>query len=93
MSEQALGHGERGHRIRLAMRPGAWLTWGGLEFFLDGVSAWVGSWNGVKLRSGVTPVNGRVYTLVVIGPAVAEDRNGFWNAPTVTLVDNDPELQ
>jgi hypothetical protein len=29
----------------------------------------------------------------VIGPAVAEDSDGFWNPPTVTLVDNDPELQ
>jgi hypothetical protein len=66
---------------------------GGLEFFVDGVSQWVGSWNGVTRLSAVTPINGRVYTLVVIGPAVAEDSDGFWNAPTVTLVDNDPELQ
>jgi hypothetical protein len=66
---------------------------GGLEFFLKGVSAWVGSWTGVTRRSGITPVNGRVYTLVVIGPAVAEAPDGFWNRPTVTLVDNDPELQ
>jgi hypothetical protein len=66
---------------------------GGLEFFLEGVSAWVGSWTGVIRLSGVTPVDGRVYTLVVIGPAVAEAPDGFWNRPTVTLVDNDPELQ
>jgi putative spermidine/putrescine transport system permease protein len=34
MSEQALGHDElRKPRIRVAMRPGAWLTWAVLAFF------------------------------------------------------------
>ena len=58
-----------------------------------GVEIWQGSWTSAIRRSDITPVNGRVYTLVVLGPAVAPGRRDFWNPIAVTLVDNDPALQ
>lgn len=34
--------------------------------------------------------NGRAYTLVLIGPSVTAGSGAFWNAPMLTVVENDP---
>nr|MDQ2647319.1 hypothetical protein [Myxococcota bacterium] len=47
-------------------------------------------WSEVTERSGVTPVDGRNYTVVVVGPAVGLAENGFWNASRAVVVDSDP---
>jgi hypothetical protein len=66
---------------------------GGLTLLSAGVVIWEGPWDGVIEMSGVTPVNGRVYTLVVVGPAVGDDPASFWNPTALSLVDNDPMPQ
>jgi hypothetical protein len=66
---------------------------GGLTLLSAGVVIWEGPWDGVIEMSGVTPVNGRVYTLVVMGPAVGDDPASFWNPTALSLVDNDPMPQ
>lgn len=66
---------------------------GSIALLSEGVEIWQGSWNSVMRMSDITPVNGRVYTLVVLGPAVDAAPWGFWNPIAVTLVDNDPMLQ
>jgi hypothetical protein len=66
---------------------------GGLTLLSAGVVIWEGPWEDVIEMSGVTPVNGRVYTLVVMGPAVGDDPASFWNPTALSLVDNDPMPQ
>lgn len=66
---------------------------GGIALLSAAVVIWEGSWKALSRISGITPVNGRVYTLVVIGPAVEAAPWGFWNPTAVTIVDNDPMLQ
>ena len=61
--------------------------------FAEGVVILEDSWEAVIERSGVTPVNGRVYTLVVMGPAVGDEPASFWNPLALSLVDSDPMLQ
>ena len=65
---------------------------GGLTLLSEGVVILEDSWEAVIDRAGITPVNGRVYTLVVIGPAVS-DPGSFWNPMALSLVDSDPMLQ
>ena len=66
---------------------------GGLTLLAEGVVILEDGWDAVIERSGVTPVNGRVYTLVVMGPAVGDDPASFWNPLALSLVDSDPMLQ
>jgi hypothetical protein len=47
-------------------------------------------WLGIEKRSGVSPEDGRGYTLIVIGASYTVPEGDFWHSMAFTLVDNDP---
>jgi len=65
-------------------------TWG-LQVLSGGSVMYSEPWADITERSGVTLVDGRNYTVVVVGPAVGlTTNNGFWNASRAVVVDSDP---
>ena len=64
-------------------------SWG-LQVLANGSVMYSEPWSDVTERSGVTPVDGRNYTVVVVGPAVGLAPTGFWNASRAVVVDSDP---
>jgi hypothetical protein len=48
-------------------------------------------WTDVTERTGITLVDGRNYTVVVVGPSVGLGlTGGFWTASRAVVVDSDP---
>jgi hypothetical protein len=51
-------------------------------------------WAAVRRRAGLGLLaDGRVYTLIAIGPAPDIGQQGFWHDFAFTLVDNDPSVE
>jgi hypothetical protein len=49
------------------------------------------SWNELREASGIDQVSAsRTYTAILLGSTPNLVRKGWWNAPTIALVDNDP---
>lgn len=56
-----------------------------------GVPVYQSSWPDVLETAGLETVTaGRTYTAIFVGPDPLVIKEGFWNAPAFTLVDNDP---
>jgi hypothetical protein len=56
----------------------------------SGSSLGTQSWLGALAPNDITLVDGRAYTLVLIGAGVGAAEGLWWNAPMLTVVDNDP---
>jgi hypothetical protein len=62
-----------------------------IELLSDFTQLLAERWSAIKMRAGLsTLVDGRSYTLVVLGPAAGFTRKGFWNPPALSVVPNDP---
>jgi hypothetical protein len=62
-----------------------------IELLSDFTSVFAERWSAIKMRAGLsTLVDGRSYTLVLLGPAAGFARKGFWNPSALSVVPNDP---
>jgi hypothetical protein len=62
-----------------------------IELLSDFTSLFAERWSAIKARAGLsTLVDGRSYTLVLLGPAAGFAGKGFWNPRAFSVVPNDP---
>jgi hypothetical protein len=64
-------------------------TWA-LQVLTNGSVMYSEPWSEVTERTGITLVDGRNYTVVIVGPSVGLAPNHFWNGSRAVVVDSDP---
>ena len=63
----------------------------GVQAIGEGVVLYQEGWASLRDRAGISEVvNGRSYSLVLVGPSPQVAKPGFWSSPSLVLVDNDP---
>jgi hypothetical protein len=59
----------------------------------SGATLGIQPWPAALAPNGVVLENGGAYSVVLIGPGVGAGEGAWWNAPMLTVVDNDPTDQ